>query len=100
MADGPMSTPRRPAPRSRPAPMIATVVRVVVPGTGKAYVRTMDDAPIKVLVANDDGSFLEALRALIDRQPELSVVAAARGGRGAGGRAEGGGPGAGGSDVH
>jgi DNA-binding NarL/FixJ family response regulator len=40
----------------------------------------MDDAPIKVLVADDDGPFLEALRALIDRQPELSVVAAARNG--------------------
>jgi DNA-binding NarL/FixJ family response regulator len=40
----------------------------------------MDDARIKVLVADDDGRFLEALRALIDRQPELSVVAAARNG--------------------
>jgi DNA-binding NarL/FixJ family response regulator len=40
----------------------------------------MDDASIKVLVADDDGAFLEALRALIDHQPELSVVAAARNG--------------------
>src|SRR5579875_3836913 len=75
-----MSTPRRPAPRSRPAPMIATVGRVVGSGTGKAYVHAMPDAAIKVLVADDDGSFLEALRTLIDRQPELSVVAAARNG--------------------
>lgn len=32
---------------------------------------------IRVLVADDDGDFLSALRALIDRQPELAVVGAA-----------------------
>jgi DNA-binding NarL/FixJ family response regulator len=37
----------------------------------------MAAAPIKVLIADDDELFLESLRALIDRQPELSVVAAA-----------------------
>jgi len=36
----------------------------------------MDD-PIKVLLADDDELFLASLRALIDRQPELAVVAAA-----------------------
>jgi DNA-binding NarL/FixJ family response regulator len=38
------------------------------------------DGPIKVLLADDDALFLESLRALIDRQPELAVVAAARNG--------------------
>jgi DNA-binding NarL/FixJ family response regulator len=33
--------------------------------------------PIQVLLADDDELFLESLRALIDRQPELAVVAAA-----------------------
>jgi two-component system response regulator DesR len=37
-------------------------------------------APIKVLIADDDGLFLESLQALIDRQPELVVVATARNG--------------------
>jgi DNA-binding NarL/FixJ family response regulator len=37
----------------------------------------MAAAPIKVLIADDDELFLESLRALIDRQPELAVVAAA-----------------------
>ena len=32
---------------------------------------------IQVLIADDDRSFLDSLRALIDRQPELSVVGAA-----------------------
>lgn len=40
----------------------------------------MVDAPITVLLADDDELFLESLRALIDRQPELAVVAAARNG--------------------
>ena len=35
------------------------------------------DGPIKVLLADDDELFLASLRALIDRQPELAVVAAA-----------------------
>jgi DNA-binding NarL/FixJ family response regulator len=37
----------------------------------------MADGPIKVLIADDDALFRESLRALIDRQPELAVVAAA-----------------------
>src|SRR5437667_11280893 len=35
------------------------------------------DAQIRVLIADDDHSFLESLRELIDRQPELAVVGAA-----------------------
>jgi DNA-binding NarL/FixJ family response regulator len=35
---------------------------------------------IKVLLADDDARFLESLRALIDVQPELHVVATARDG--------------------
>jgi two-component system response regulator DesR len=37
----------------------------------------MPQSPIKVLIADDDVLFLESLRALIDRQPVLTVVAAA-----------------------
>jgi len=37
-------------------------------------------SPINVVLADDDDRFLEALRALIDRQPELNVVAAAHNG--------------------
>jgi two-component system response regulator DesR len=40
----------------------------------------MTDGPIKVLLADDDDLFLESLHALIDRQPELRVVATARNG--------------------
>lgn len=40
----------------------------------------MAEGPITVLLADDDELFLESLRALIDRQPELAVVAAARNG--------------------
>jgi two-component system response regulator DesR len=40
----------------------------------------MTDGPITVLLADDDELFLESLQALIDRQPELSVVATARNG--------------------
>ena len=46
----------------------------------KSVCQLMDAAPIKVLLADDDELFLESLKALIDRQPELSVVAAARNG--------------------
>jgi two-component system, NarL family, response regulator DesR len=38
------------------------------------------ESPIKVLLADDDELFLESLRTLIDRQPELEVVAAAHNG--------------------
>src|SRR5437763_2928715 len=37
-------------------------------------------ARIRVLIADDDGSFRSALQELIDRQPELAVVAAASNG--------------------
>jgi DNA-binding NarL/FixJ family response regulator len=40
----------------------------------------MTEDPITVLLADDDELFLESLRALIDRQPELAVVGAARNG--------------------
>jgi two-component system response regulator DesR len=40
----------------------------------------MADGPIKVLIADDDALFLESLQTLIDRQPELQVVATARNG--------------------
>jgi DNA-binding NarL/FixJ family response regulator len=43
------------------------------------YVTSMS-GPIKVLLADDDELFLESVRALIDRQPELAVVGAARNG--------------------
>ena len=40
----------------------------------------MAAAPIKVLLADDDPLFLESLQTLIDRQPELTVVATAQNG--------------------
>jgi DNA-binding NarL/FixJ family response regulator len=40
----------------------------------------MTDDRIKVLVADDDELFVESLRELIDRQPELEVVGAAHNG--------------------
>jgi DNA-binding NarL/FixJ family response regulator len=40
----------------------------------------MTDGKIKVLLADDDALFLESLRALIEEQPELTVVAAAQNG--------------------
>ena len=40
----------------------------------------MDDAPINVVLADDDEGFLTSLRELVDRQPELHVVAVARNG--------------------
>src|SRR6266702_4611165 len=40
----------------------------------------MSDGPIKVLLADDDEPFLDSLSELIDQQPELMVVAAARDG--------------------
>ena len=38
------------------------------------------DAPIKVLHADDDALFIQSLKALIERQPELTVVAEAANG--------------------
>ena len=40
----------------------------------------MDEGPIDVLLADDDEGFLASLRELVDRQPELRVVAVARNG--------------------
>jgi DNA-binding NarL/FixJ family response regulator len=37
-------------------------------------------APVRVLLADDDDAFIEALRPLIEHQPELTVVAAAANG--------------------
>src|SRR5829696_7129397 len=36
-----------------------------------------DGTQIRVLIADDDGAFLESLQGLIDRQPELAVVGTA-----------------------
>src|ERR1044072_7586426 len=79
MADGPMSTPRRPWPRSSPAPITA-IVRVSRLLTGGNLVRRTRSSPIKVLIADDDDHFLQALKALIEQQPELAVVAEAANG--------------------
>jgi DNA-binding NarL/FixJ family response regulator len=52
----------------------------------KANVRALADppeaaaAPVRVLLADDDGSFLESLRPLIEHQPELTVVGTAANG--------------------
>jgi DNA-binding NarL/FixJ family response regulator len=46
-------------------------------------VRDGDGFAIRVLLADDDQSFVASLRALIDGQPELSVVGAAADGLGA-----------------
>ncbi|HZS25249.1 MAG TPA: response regulator transcription factor [Gaiellaceae bacterium] len=37
-------------------------------------------APVRVLLADDDGSFLDSLRPLIEHQPELTVVGTAANG--------------------
>ena len=37
-------------------------------------------APVRVLLADDDGSFLESLRPLIEHQPELTVIGTAENG--------------------
>src|SRR6266542_4859752 len=79
MADGPMSTPRRPAPRSRAAPITATgrsVSSLLIPERLAGPV--LNEARITVLLAGDDEGFLTSLRELVDRQPGLHVVAVAR----------------------
>src|SRR3954466_6788674 len=79
-----MSTPRRPAPRSRLAPISATGRRSVCALTErKLPLSEMGDAErqgIRVLLADDDHDFLQSLRELIDRQPELGVVGLAENG--------------------
>src|SRR4051812_1772623 len=79
-----MSTPRRPEPRSRLAPIKATD-RLWVCGATKRKLplSEMGDAEsqgIRVLLADDDPTFLDSLRELIDRQPELGVVGLAENG--------------------
>ena len=77
-----MSTPRRPAPRSRAAPITATLcgrgcediaTRLTSHAMGKADAAEM----IRVLLADDDQPFLDALSPLIERQPQLAVVGTA-----------------------
>src|SRR5690242_14866432 len=76
-----MSTPRRPWPRSSPAPITATGRGVSgLSMLEKSTHTSVVEAPIKVLLADDDELFVASLRALIEGQPELSVVAAARNG--------------------
>src|SRR5437588_4045198 len=75
-----MSTPRLPAPRSRAAPMTATF-RFACKDTAARLTSLplgiREAAMIRVLLADDDEPFLEALSPLIERQPELAVVGTA-----------------------
>src|SRR5262245_30790399 len=83
MADGPMSTPRRPAPRSSPAPMIATGASVCGPGTAARLTpEPMEHrrTAIRVALADDDELYVRSLAELIERQPELTVVGTAKDG--------------------
>src|SRR5690349_7090520 len=81
-----MSTPRRPAPRSSPAPMTATACCVSWPFTAARLALSsmnhvqVEKSSIRVLIADDDAGFLESLQELIDRQPELHVIGAAANG--------------------
>ena len=80
-----MSTPRRPAPRSSPAPITATGWSCVsrLPTAARLALPVMNHSPseedsrIRVLIADDDRPFLESLQKLIDQQPELTVIGAA-----------------------
>src|SRR3954470_11531838 len=74
-----MSTPRRPAPRSRAAPMIVARRSACIGIADKANFPRMGNPDaaavmIRVLLADDDQPFLDALSPLIERQPELAVV--------------------------
>jgi len=80
-----MSTPRRPAPRSRAAPITATLRDVSSPVNEARLTLAMEgpgtsNGGIRVLLADDDEPFLESLRPLIDHQPGLAVVGAAHDG--------------------
>ena len=81
-----MSTPRRPAPRSRLAPITATGRASACTRTRArlAFVRVRPDRyAIRVLLADDDEGFVSSLRTLIDEQSELTVVGSASDGLGA-----------------
>lgn len=45
-----------------------------------AAVGSMETSKIRVVLADDDASYLESLCVLIDRQPELAVVGSAQDG--------------------
>src|SRR3954470_18305758 len=81
-----MSTPRRPAPRSSPAPITATawcvfsaLTRARLTSSPMSHVLS-EEASIRVLIADDDAGFLRSLHELIDQQPELNVIGAAANG--------------------
>src|ERR671938_1251585 len=83
-----MSTPRRPAPRSSGAPMTATGWACCTGTRARLTSATMAAeapglGPIRVLLADDDGLFLESLRPLVEGQEGLEVVATAGDGRAA-----------------
>src|SRR5947208_15418002 len=73
-----MSTPRRPAPRSRPARRFVALRFACTGISNKANFPRMGNRDaatmIRVLLADDDQPFLDALSPLIERQPELAVV--------------------------
>src|SRR3954449_11128165 len=85
-----MSTPRRPCPRSSGAPMTATCCTATEATlTSSGHERRLDGAQqragadlsqLRVLLADDDASFLESLQPLIENQPERTVVGFAENG--------------------
>ena len=77
-----MSTPRRSWPRSSAAPITETLRRSGCEDTSKkANLRSHGEADaggtIRVLLADDEQPFLDALSPLIERQPQLAVVGTA-----------------------
>src|SRR4051812_44107298 len=80
-----MSTPRRPAPRSRAAPITATVEEFFLVVTGHnvpGVVERMGDdsghtGAICVLLVDDDVDYLASLQVFVERQAELTVVGVA-----------------------
>src|SRR5689334_19223865 len=76
-----MSTPRRPAPRSSAAPITATGCDGWSGSTSWRLFPVQGSAAIRVLIADDDGAYLESLRALIESHPELTVIGVAHDGQ-------------------
>src|ERR671936_685681 len=76
--------PSRAAPATSSAPMTATLRDGCMDTANKANFRRMGNpeaaAMIRVLLADDDEPFLDALSPLIERQPELAVVGQAHDG--------------------